>query len=494
MSREATSRISVLRRAAVGLVVVATVLTVGGTASAQPSYARPDPAVVRTDSGPVRGIVARDHRSFLGIPYAAPPQGDLRWTSPRPPASWTAVRDATVPGAACAQPAGIPMGRPSTGEDCLFVNVTVPLRPAVKPLPVMVWLHGGSLKYGAGDIYGARSLAVRGDVIVVSINYRLGMLGFLAHPALDAGRAASGNFGLEDQQAALRWVRRNATAFGGDPGNVTLFGESAGSFSICAHLAAPASAGLMHRAIMQSGPCTAGWSPSTPSSARPRQTAEREGLAVAQDLGCSDPDTAAVCLRGTSVTELLDKSDPIEFGPVLGGPVLPVDPARALATGHFNRVPVIQGGNRDEERLRVWGMEVSGENCAPGVPSIPGRPNECPLTVDQYHDQLDELFAADAATVRARYPSGSYGSPSLALGAVLTDSIWSRPALDTAKALARHTPTYAYEFADDRAPSSSVRRSPVSCWVLSTPRSCRTCSGSTTRSRSPTRKPGWRSR
>jgi para-nitrobenzyl esterase len=439
--------------AVVGLVVTAASLTTAATASAGPRDGTGrDQAVVRTDAGPVRGIVADNHRSFLAIPYAAPPQGELRWRSPRPPASWTAVRDATAPGAACAQPAGIPMGRPSVAEDCLFVNVTTPRRTAALPLPVMVWLHGGSLKYGAGDIYGASSLATRGDVIVVSVNYRLGMLGFLAHPAFDDGVAASGNFGLEDQQAALRWVRRNASAFGGDPGNVTLFGQSAGSFSICAHLASPASAGLMQRAIMQSGPCTAGWSPSTPSSVRPRPTAEQQGLAVANDLGCADPATAGDCLRHRPVAELLEKSDAIEFGPVLGGPVLPVDPAQALASGHFNRVPVIQGSNRDEEGLRVWGMEVSGENCAAGVPTIPDRPGECPLTKDQYRDQLTDLFGADATRVADRYPIKADGSPSLALGAVLTDQIWSRPALDTAKALARYTPTYAYEFADERAP------------------------------------------
>jgi para-nitrobenzyl esterase len=438
-------------RAVLGMAVTATALTVAGTSVAGLPAAGPDPAVVQTDSGPVRGVVADDHRSFLAIPYAAPPTGELRWTSPRPATKWTTVRDATQPGAACAQPAGIPMGRPSVAEDCLFVNVTTPPQTAGKRLPVMVWLHGGGLKYGAGDIYDPAALAVRGDVIVVSVNYRMGMLGFLAHPAFDAGVSASGNFGLEDQQAALRWVRHNATAFGGDPGNVTLFGESAGSFSTCAQLASPGAAGLFHRAIMESGPCTAKWSPKTPSSPRPRDTAEREGLSVAQDLGCTEPATAAACLRGTAVTELL-ANDRIEFGPVIGGPVLPVDPSQALATGHFNRVPVIHGSNWDEEGLSVWGMEVTGQNCAPGVPSIPDRPNECPLTVDQYNDQLNDLFGADAAKVRDAYPSSAYDSPSLALSAVLTDSVWSRPALDTMNAFARYTPTYAYEFADDEAP------------------------------------------
>ncbi|MCW3845105.1 carboxylesterase family protein [Micromonospora yasonensis] len=444
-------RILLTAAAVTGVIGVAATLT-GPTAEVRAAASGSAPAVVQTESGPVRGLVTDGYRSFQAIPYAAPPVGELRWSGPQPPQPWTGVRDATQPGNACPQPAGIPMGRPSTTEDCLFVNVTTP-RHSSKPLPVMVWLHGGSLTYGAGDIYRPISLVTQGDVIVVSVNYRLGALGFLAHPAFDADANQSGNFGLQDQQAALRWVRRNAAAFGGDPHNVTLFGQSAGSFSGCAHLASPASAGLFDKVIMQSGPCTSGWTPATTSAPRPRTVAEQEGLALAESLGCPDLAAAATCLRAKPADELLAATASLpDLGPVLGGPILPIDPAEALATGRFHHVPVIHGYNRDEERLRVWGMEVSGANCAPGVPALPDHPNECPLTEADYREQLNQEFGADADAVAARYSTSAYGSPSEALGAALTDAIWVRSTLDTAAALARHTPTYVYEFADDQAP------------------------------------------
>jgi para-nitrobenzyl esterase len=230
-----------------------------------------DPTVVRTDDGPVRGLLAGDHRTFEGTPYAAPPVGPLRWASPRRPTPWTAPLPATRPGSPCAQTGGFPGDPPSDTEDCLYLNVTTPARTDGRKLPVMVWIHGDGFYQSFGGIYGAELLATKGDVVVVTFNYRLGAFGFLAHPALD-----SGNFGLEDQQAALRWVRRNAAAFGGDPGNVTIFGESAGGASACTHLAAPASAGLFHRTIAWSGPCTLttrwpypGGAPEPPSRGRP---------------------------------------------------------------------------------------------------------------------------------------------------------------------------------------------------------------------------------
>ncbi|WP_198940447.1 carboxylesterase/lipase family protein [Micromonospora sp. CB01531] len=440
----AVTALSALAAAAVALAPPSTADTTTGSGAS---------AVVVTDSGPIRGVVTGGYRSFQGIPYGAAPVGELRWVSPQPPTPWTEVRDATKPGNACAQPTGIPMGRPSTAEDCLFLNVTTPRGGGTRLRPVMVWLHGGSLTYGAGDIYTPTALATRGDVVVVTVNYRLGALGFLAHQAFDAGAARSGNFGLEDQQAALRWVRHNAAAFGGDPRNVTLFGQSAGSFSSCAHLASPASAGLFDKVIMQSGPCTAGWTPATTSSPRPRAVAQQEGLALARSLGCSNVANAAACLRAKPVDEVLTATASLpDLGPVLGGPILPTDPAEALATGRFHRVPVIHGYNRDEERLRVWGLEVTGANCGPGVPTLPDRPQECPLTNTQYLDQLRQEWHRNAGKVAAHYPSSSYASPSEALGAALTDAVWVRSTLDTAAALARHTPTYVYEFGDGHAP------------------------------------------
>lgn len=398
----------------------------------------PDSAVVTTRSGPVRGTVAPDHRSFLGIPYAAPPVGERRWASPQPVPAWSTVRDATTPGGDCPQPASaLTGGTTPLSEDCLHLNVTTPTGTRGAHLPVMVWFHGGAFTNGSGRIYDPLKLVTTGDVIVVTVNYRLGALGFLAHPALDgSGAARSGAFGVEDQQAALRWVRDNAAAFGGNPGNVTIFGESAGAMSTCDHLAAPASAGLFHRAIIESGPCTFLMPPTT-SLTFPIAQAEATGAALAERVGCAEARTAATCLRGVPVADLLVAAADAEFWPVHGGAVIPVAPARALATGRFNKVPVLEGTNRDEQRLFIAIMEFAAGHA---------------FTEAEYAAMVSATYGADAAAILARYPVGDYTSPGLALSAVLTDAVWSCPALETAQLLADQVPTWSYEFSDARAP------------------------------------------
>ena len=245
-----------------------------------------DPGVVQTKSGSVRGQVAPDHRLFSGIPYAAPPVGPMRWQPPQPAAEWSGFLDATRPGPRCIQDVSNDVDRSETSEDCLTLNVWTP-PPSGEARPVMVWIHGGSFINGSGDIYDAQWLASRGDMLVVTINYRLGALGFLAHPAL--GPAGDvGNYGLADQQAALRWVHDNISAFGGDPDKVTIAGESAGGMAVCDHLVAPASAGLFSAAIIQSGPCQAQYD---------LPAAERTSEKYAEDVGCGDHATAAACLR-----------------------------------------------------------------------------------------------------------------------------------------------------------------------------------------------------
>ena len=188
-----------------------------------------DGRVVQTDKGAVRGTVTETYRTFGNIPFAAPPVGENRWRDPRPVAPWEGVRDATTPAPMCAQNAdlGQPIG--SEIEDCLYLNVTTPAKAAKKSRPVMVWIHGGSFTSGSGSLYDARWLATKNDVVVVTINYRLGVFGYFGYPGLPG----SGAFGIADQQAALRWVQRNARAFGGDARNVTVFGESAGGLSVC---------------------------------------------------------------------------------------------------------------------------------------------------------------------------------------------------------------------------------------------------------------------
>jgi len=210
---------------------------------------QPGPAVVQTAGGAVRGVVAPGYRVFDGIPYAAAPVGPLRFAPPEPVAPWPGVRDATTPGLRCVQDTSFDpdYGRP-TGEDCLNLNVWTPdgASPSSRK-PVMVWIHGGGFLNGSADIYDARWMATQGDIVVVTVNYRLGTLGFLAHPELSPD-GNIGNYGLADQQAALRWVRDNVAEFGGDPAKVTIAGESAGAMSVCDHLVAPESAGLFDSA------------------------------------------------------------------------------------------------------------------------------------------------------------------------------------------------------------------------------------------------------
>ncbi|GAB3433278.1 carboxylesterase/lipase family protein [Flindersiella endophytica] len=410
----------------------------------------PADAVVSTDAGVVRGTLTAEARLFQGIPYAAPPVGRLRWASPQRAASWRGIRDATKPGNRCAQAEGL-IDEASTTEDCLYLNVTTPRDSRAHKLPVMVWIHGNGFINGAGSLYDAQQLANSGQVVVVSPNYRLGIFGFLAHPALNHGgaRQLSGNFGLEDQQAALRWVQRNATAFGGDPGNVTIFGESAGGTSVCSQLVAPGSAGLFQKAILQSAQCTGQkWSPGPPTwFPLPRSEREQHGLDVAAKLGCSDPRTAAACLRAKPTAQLTKWSDDgVGSGPTVGGGMLPLSPDRAFATGRFNHVPIIQGTTRDEHRLFTAAIEA-----ATGQLTTPAS----------YREEIHTLFdQPDAERILTRYPVEQFRSAGEALSAVVTDWAWGCPVLDRDRALAARTRLYAYEFADETAPWFSTLPKP----------------------------------
>ncbi|MDN3353489.1 carboxylesterase family protein [Actinomadura sp. DC4] len=449
MDMRATRRRSVRITAAVGLAgAVAAGLAAPATADRINGVTADDTVhttddTVHTTRGTVRGTVADGYRTFDGIPYAAPPVGGLRWASPRPAKPWSGTRDATRPASECPQTAGFLGDAPSDTEDCLYLNVTTPRNTRNKKLPVMFWIHGGGFYSGSGSLYGARRLAEGGNVIVVTLNYRLGVFGFLAHPALDDGADKSGDYGLEDQQAALRWVRDNAAAFGGDAGNVTLFGESAGGMSTCSHLAAPASAGLFQQAIIQSGPCTVAgqWPyPEGNWTVRPRAVAERQGEATAAELGCDD----VACLRGKSVQDLLEASDGGQgFGPATGG-VLPKSPAQALATGDFAHVPVIQGTTRDEHRTFVAAIEAFTGHTVTGA---------------DYRQDIEDFFGpVKAKKVLAEYPLT--GDPSIALSTVWTDSAFSCTALGTDRLLSEKVPTYAYEFADESAPWASDGSAP----------------------------------
>src|SRR5439155_1705434 len=325
-------------------------------------------------------------------------------------------------------------GQASTSEDCLYLNVFSPAKNKEQNLPVMVWVHGGSLRTGESNDYNPAEL-VRHGVVVVTVNYRLGALGFLADAALASRRGGpSGNYGLMDQQAALRWVQRNIRGFGGDPGAVTLFGESAGGLSTLAQLASPGARGLFQRAIVESG--------TYELTQQPLAAAEAAGQAFAAKAGCASTASAknmAACLRGLPVSTILTDENPVGYTPDVDGSVLTQSIKTALARGQFNRVPVVIGTNHDEYRLFVAVIQFLG-----------GR-----ATAANYQSMIASTFSltpAIASKVAAQYPLGRYPSPAVALGAVGTDAIFACHALTAEESLARYVPTYAYEFNDENAP------------------------------------------
>jgi para-nitrobenzyl esterase len=407
-------------------VALASCTTAAGPATPAPAKRQGSNPIVGTADGRLRGQAAGTIDEFLGIPYAAPPVGPLRWRPPQPAAHWTGVRAATAFGPHCPQ-TGSPFGLASMSENCLFLNVYAPagsLRGG--SLPVMVWIHGGDLTAGESNDYNPAGL-VRDGTVVVTINYRLGALGFLADPALKSPNGSSGNYGLMDQQAALRWVQQNIRQFGGNPRNVTIFGESAGGLSVLSQLVSPAARGLFAKAIIESG----SYSLLQPSLA----TAEASGEAFAAKAGCASQ--TAACLRRLPVQTILDDQGAV--GPDIDGTVLTQSIGTALASGDFSHVPVIDGTNHDEWRLFIAIFQ----------------PLTGTVTAANYQNMIAStasVSAAEAAVVAAHYPLRRFASPAEALGAVGTDAIFACPALTMDRDLSRFTPTFAYEFNDEHAP------------------------------------------
>ena len=384
--------------------------------------------VADTANGAVLGLANGAVDEFLGIPYAAPPVGALRWQPPQPAANWSGVRDATQFAPHCPQPAGA-FGQASMSEDCLFLNVFTPShQEAGSPHPVMVWIHGGALVSGESNDYDPAKLVADG-VTVVTINYRLGALGFLAHPALADANGQSGDYGLMDQQAALRWVQRNIASFGGNSHNVTIFGESAGGLSTLSQVASPQARGLFERAISESG--------SYNLTQASLSSAEAAGAVFATKAGCASQ--TAACLRSLPVSTILADQDAAGYTPNINSEVLPESLGTAFATGNFNRVPIINGTNRDEWRLFVAISELEGN----------------PVTASNYQSMISSTLgvpAAAAAVIAAKYPLTAFPSPSVALGAVGTDAIFACPALTIDQSVSHFVPTFAYEFNDENAP------------------------------------------
>jgi para-nitrobenzyl esterase len=402
---------------------------------------------VRTDDGAVRGITAGAVDEFLGLPYAAPPTGNLRWRPPARPAAWASVRDATQFGPSCPQQAS-PFAPPGPfSEDCLFLNVYTPTLGGMNDQggrPVLVWIHGGGLTQDAGRDYDGSKLAADG-IVVVTINYRLGALGFLAHPALASRPGGpAGNYGLMDQQAALRWVQRNIAHFGGDPGNVTIAGQSAGGLSVLAQMVSPGARGLFQQAIVQSGTFAL--------NQRPLATAEAADETFATAVGC--PDQTAACLRNVPVSTLVNDFG-TEIPGVVDGSVLTQPIGTALASGQFARVPVINGITHDEELLFV---DLLGITVSQGTNILLAGSPFGPANYQANIAQALGVSAARAAAIATEYPLSAYpGRPDIALSVLVSDASFACPALQVDRwTAARGVPTYAYQFNDDKAPGFSL--------------------------------------
>lgn len=367
--------------------------------------------VVETTAGPVRGLTHDGIQSWLGVPYAAPPVGELRWRPPQPVAPWSGVREGGDYGPVCLQGPPTPEPLPElsrASEDCLNLNVHRPVG-ADGALPVMVWIHGGGFVYGAGSqaMYNSPGLVGR-DIVLVTLNYRLGYLGFLAHPALQSDGSRVGNYGLLDQVAALEWVRDNIAAFGGDPDNVTIFGESAGGISVNALMAAPSAAGLFHRAISQSG---FGREPSLGWDAAVAEAGARFAPLVGAAPSAED-------LRGIDGAQVVALPMNINSGHApLVDDVLPRRVHETFEAGDEADVPYLNG---------VTDLEVADTPAGSGVAADRVRAR----LLAESRDQARAAYGSDAELERR----------------VTADVVFSEPARLLAREHADDAPTYRYVF------------------------------------------------
>ncbi len=401
--------------------------------------------VVTTESGKVRGALLDESSGlavYRGIPFAAPPVGDLRWRPPQPAAGWEGVRDATAFGAVCPQTPQLAMMMgeplPETSEDCLYLNVWTTASSGDDLRPVMVWIHGGGLNLGwshqAG--YDGAAFAKRG-VVLVSVNYRLGPLGYLAHPALSKERGESGNYGFLDQLAALEWVERNIAAFGGDPGNVTIFGESAGGTSVHALLASPLASGLLHRAIAESP-----WI--TETNIRPLRNRADRGPASAEEVGTmwatsmlgDGVEQTAAALRALDATAIVTRTAQAgapgadgSYEPHLtwGTEFMPASSEDIFAHGKQNDVPLLAGTNLNEGTMFLAFMPLTERG--------------------HFVDLARPAYGARAEEVTALYPSANLEELKTQVDRFVTDAWFLR---GTRRMLIGHakvaSPAFQYHF------------------------------------------------
>jgi para-nitrobenzyl esterase len=422
-----------------GVVCVALFVALGGCSDDELSLQ------VTTDTGVVKGLVQGESRMWRGVPYAAPPVGPLRWKKPEVAAAWDDVRETFEVGSVCPQLASA-FGSPSTDEDCLYLNIWAPRDK--RDVPVLVWFHGGAFAFGSGGetYYNGQHLAETQDVVLVTVNYRLGVFGFLAYPGLaaeDGTYPTSGNYGLEDQLAALQWVQRNIKAFGGNPERVTVFGESAGGISTCWQYTSSRTAGLFHAAIAESGLCSNNLFFAT------RSDAEATGARVANNAGCTGNDAAiATCLRGKTPMQLLTAAqspkvadqlpggpffqpDGIQLGPNVDGIVVEKTSRDAFASGGLAARPLLLGSNRDEGTLFQTSL-VAKET----------------TTESELRSALATRFTSEQVdAIIARYPPASFPSFDRTLAEITGDAFFVCPTRRAARgAAARGGDVYQYSF------------------------------------------------
>lgn len=396
--------------------------------------------IVETTAGRVEGRWSRGIAAFRGIPFAAPPVAEARWSAPEAPEPWAGVRDARRPGPAAAQ--NRPMmrllgalagaGPAGTGDDCLTVNVWTPAADD-GARPVLVWIHGGAFMMGSGgaEVYDGQELAARGDAVVVTVNYRLGAFGFLQLADVAPEGPFASNPGLRDQVAALEWVRDNIAAFGGDPGRVTIFGESAGGMSVGALLGTPAAHGLFHAAIAQSG---AAHNVSSRGAAREVAEIFLAELDIAPDdveRLLAVPEAALLLAQRKTAIRLGLTHRGLPWQPAEDGSWLPAQPLEAISAGNGAQVPLMIGTNRDE-----WDLFQAGDRKAKEMGEAGLRRRLLRALPEEDVDEAHNLYAAAMP--------GS--SPKARWAAFQTDRVFRAPAERLADLHARHAPVYAYCF------------------------------------------------
>lgn len=397
--------------------------------------------IVETAEGPLRGLLRDGVYQFLGVPYAAAPVGERRWMPPEPVTPWTPPFEATRFGQTCPQVTelGSFAGPTSVTEDCLYLNVfTSKLAREGAANAVLVWIHGGGNIDGESNDYDATKLATGGPlgtpIVVVTLNYRLGLFGFLAHPSLGSNGHPIANYGILDIQAALRWVKRNIRSFGGDPNRVALGGQSAGADNTAANLVSPLAAGLFNRALFESGPVVEGIFRLSDGVAA--------GMAFAKAAGCPGEDAqAAGCLRQLPVARILQlqgtpkASGPYVTGPTVDGTIIPIPPESAYATGRFNRMPILGGNTADELTFDSAINEYFTD--APQATRV----------ALEHQSMLSRVFSAEVTReVLAEYPISDYSSSQFAASAAMTDYVSMCASRHVVHSWSKFVPVYQYEF------------------------------------------------